>query len=106
MSEPPVFPRLILLEGYSEADLMYAADKGCLPAQAEMENGVRFPVYFIHPTRLFQDVRSSASNGEPCYSEPGMVAVTEFTRTNLTASLRTLASYGFFDHLKAINDNG
>jgi hypothetical protein len=77
-------PRLVFPEGFTERDEWEMERKGFVYAFLECEDGRRYPVMFIDPVRLAQDVEATLQSGQPYYHEFGQVVVPEVTIPALT----------------------
>jgi hypothetical protein len=75
--------------------------KGWLSVCVEMEDGHRYPLYFIDPARLQQELEQSVSFGKPYFAEPGLVILPEVTVEAIEEAVQTLQKQGFFASLRA-----
>ncbi|HZE68209.1 MAG TPA: hypothetical protein VE135_01635 [Pyrinomonadaceae bacterium] len=72
-------------------------------ALIELEDGSRYPVDFIDPVRLAQEVKDHVRLNIPCYAEPGLIVLPEVTLEQIERAVRYLHQRGFFGHLKPVN---
>ena len=61
-------PRLVFPEGFTERDAWEMERKGFVYAFLECDDGRRYPVMFIDPVRLAQDVEATLQSGQSYYS--------------------------------------
>jgi hypothetical protein len=97
-------PRIIFPEGFDERDQYEMALRGCLShAFVELENGERYAVNFIEPTRLAQDLTDYIESKIPCYAEPGLIVVPEVTLSSIQEAVNYLYDRDFFTQFKPVN---
>ena len=90
-------PRLAFPEGFTDRDEWEMESKGYVYAFLECEDGRRYPVMFIDPVRLAQDVEATLQSGQPCYYESGQVVVPEVTIATLTRVIPDLVEEGYLE---------
>lgn len=90
-------PKLVFPEGFTDRDEWEMERKGFVYAFLECEDGGRYPVMFIDPVRLAQDIEATLQSGQPCYYEPGQVVVPEVTVPTLTGILPRLVAEGYLE---------
>ena len=97
------YPRLILPTGFDERRAFETPLRGYLSeACVETEDGLRYPVFFVDPVRLAQDLESVVQLGEVCLAEPGMIVVPEVNLETMEKAVQALWREGFFSHLKLL----
>ena len=78
--------------------------RGCLTkVLVELENGKRYPVEFIDPVRLVQEVEDYFEQNIPCYAEPGLIILHEVTVEHTQEAVRYLHQHGLFEGLIPTN---
>jgi hypothetical protein len=93
--------RVIFPDCYDERAEFEAPRKGWLPGVVvQLEDGTRFPLLFMDPVRLAQDLEGEAQTGRPYFAEPGLVVLPEVTTQAILAAVPGLVRDGFFLHLK------
>jgi hypothetical protein len=98
------YPKIIFPDSFDERDAYEMALRGCLShAFVELENGDRYPVDFIDPVRLGQDLADYIRSGIPCYAEPGLIVIPEVTLPRIQEALNYLNERGFFNQFKPVN---
>jgi hypothetical protein len=75
--------------------------KGWLSVCAKLENGHRYTLSFIDPTRLQQELEDSVQEGKPYFAEPGLIILPEVTVEAVEDAVQTLQKQGFFAYLQA-----
>jgi hypothetical protein len=68
----------------------------------ELENGLRYPVFFYDPIRLRQDIEAESALGRPYLAEPGMIILPEVTTDAIRQAVAGLVQDGFFEHVKPV----
>ncbi len=97
------YPELTFKYGWDDKDdeetLMkgYRSDGIVLSAQGEM-----YPVYFIDPIRLQQDLEAEEELGSAFLAEPGLIVLPEVTREAMENVVRQLWNQGYFESLKPL----
>ena len=89
--------RLVFPEGFTERDEWEMERKGFVYAFLEAEDGRRYPVMFIDPVRLAQDVEATLQSGQPYYYEFGQVVVPEVTVSTLAKIIPHLVEEGYLE---------
>ena len=90
-------PRLVFPEGFTDRDEWEMERKGFVYAFLECEDGCRYQVAFIDPTRLAQDVEATLKSGQTYYYEFGQVVVPEVTMAALTKIIPHLVEEGYLE---------
>src|SRR5271154_695614 len=72
-------PRLVFPDGFTDRDEWEMERKGFVYASLECEDGCRYPVMFIDPVRLAQDIEATLQSSQPYYYVFGQVVVPEVT---------------------------
>lgn len=90
-------PRLVFPAGFTERDEWEMERKGFVYAFLECDDGRRYPVMFIDPVRLAQDVDATLQSGQPYYYELGQVVVPEVTLPVLTTVIPHLVEEGYLE---------
>lgn len=97
-------PQLIFSDEFDERAESEAVDRGYLShSTVRFEDGRTFPVFFICPVRLQQDLATTAEHGTPWQAEIGMIVLTEVTRPAMESAVADLARRGFFDYFRPLN---
>ena len=97
-------PQLIFPGEFDERAESEAVDRGYLShSTVRFEDGRSFPVFFICPVRLQQDLASMAEHVTPCQGEIGMIVLPEVTRPAMERAVADLARRGFFDYFRPLN---
>src|SRR5207244_11153101 len=87
-------PRLVFPDGFTDRDEWEMERKGFVYAFLECDDGRRFPIMFIDPVRLAQDVEGSLQSGQLYYYECGQVVVPEVTIPAITKVIPLLRRDG------------
>ena len=96
-------PRIVFPEGFSEQDSFEMLHRGYLShATVEAEDDKKYPVYFVDPTRLQQDLLAYTKLGTPFFAEPGLIVLNEVTVEVIHAAVEALWKQGFFEYLRPI----
>ena len=104
MSETGHYPKIVFPDSFDERSEYEMPLRGCLShVFVELEDGSRYPVDFIDPVRLAQDLEEYVKSGVPCYAEPGLIVLPEVTVSRIENAVRYLHQHGFFQHLKPVN---
>lgn len=90
-------PRLVFPDGFTERDEWEMERKGFVYAFLECEDGCRYPVMFIDPVRLAQEVETTLQSGQPYYHEVGLVVVPEVTIAAITKAIPPLLDEGILE---------
>jgi len=98
------YPRIIFPYGFNEIDEYEMPLRGCLSHTfVELENGDRYPVEFIEPVRLGQDLADYIRSEIPCYAEAGLIVIPEVTLPRIQEAVKYLYERGFFNQFKPVN---
>jgi hypothetical protein len=98
-------PRLVFPEGFTERDEWEMERKGFVDAFLECEDGCRYPIMFINPVRLAQEVEATLQSGQPYYYEFGQVVVPEVTLPALTKIIPRLVEEGYLEQHSALRES-
>jgi hypothetical protein len=102
MSETEIHPRLHF-DSYFEERAWEVSAKGYYGnLVVELEDGLRYAVFFYDPVRLAQDLQMETENGRPYIAEQGMVVIPEISETNMRLAVQKLHGDGWFNHLRPI----
>lgn len=71
--------------------------KGYAYAFLECEDGRRYPILFMDPVRLAQDIEATLQSGQPYYYESGQVVVPEVAISALTKIVPHLVEDGYLE---------
>ena len=97
------YPLIHYPEGYDERAEAETSAKGWLSdIVVQMEDGSKYPVAFIDPVRLQQDMEEYVRLGTPYFSEPGLIVLAEITRESIRRAVKELRQTGFFGHLRPL----
>jgi hypothetical protein len=97
------YPKVIFPEGFDERSKDEMSMRGYLShALIELEDGQCYPIFFMDPIRLQQELDLDIKNGNPCLAEPGLVILSSVTVENIEAAVSYLWKDGFFSHLKPV----
>src|SRR5947207_1270429 len=95
------YPLVIFPDGYDERAEFETPSKGWLnQVVVQGEDGSEYPVSFIDPVRLQQDMEEFAKLGTTFFSEPGLIILAEVTTEAIRNAVRHLWRQGFFKHLR------
>lgn len=97
MSDPSYRPKLIFPSGFDERSREEMPLRGYLSnALVELQDGSCYPVEFIDPVRLAQEVQDYVRLNIPCYAEPGLIILPEVTLEHIEKAVQHLYDRGFF----------
>jgi hypothetical protein len=68
----------------------------------QLEDGARYPVFFIDPVRLQQDLEASVNCGKACLAEVNLIILPEVTVASIHKAVEELLGEGFFQHVKPL----
>lgn len=103
MSNNDNFPMVLFPAWYDERAEFETPAKGWLnQVIVQAEDGSQYPVAFIDPVRLQQDMEEYAKLGTPYFSEPGLIILPEVTTEAIQRAVKELWRQGFFNHLKPL----
>jgi len=106
MSDTNDYPRLIFPDWYDERAEYETSLKGWFShAVVQLADGMCFPVSFIDPVRLQQDMEEYVKLGTPYFAEPGLIILPEVTVEFMRNSVKDLWKRGYFCHLKPLARN-
>ena len=91
-------------EDFDEQSAFETPSRGYLSHSiVQLPDGTRYPVFFIDPVRLRQEMEIDAQSGEPFFAEVNMIVLPEVTLERIRTAVETLAEQGFFQHLKPLS---
>src|SRR5262245_13485164 len=90
-------PRLVFPDGFTARDEWEMERKGFFYAFLECTDGCRYPVMFIDPVRLAQDIEATLNSGQAYYYEFGQVVVPEVTTSAITRIIPDLVAEGYLE---------
>ena len=67
-------------------------------------NGSRYPVFFVAPVRLQQELEQSCKFGQCLFVEVGMVVVPDLHLETLKTTIQTLINKRYFGFLRTIDE--
>jgi hypothetical protein len=92
------FVRLIFGGGWEPKDAELNQMRGYSShVWAELDDGSRHPMTFYNTARMQQTLDDAVAQGEPFFSDPGLVIVTDVTPAIMEEAARHLAEHGFFE---------
>jgi|ERR1700686_2492789 len=104
MSDTTYSPKIVFPNTFDERSKSEMPLRGCLShVLVELQDGSRYPVDFIDPVRLAQELKDNIKLNIPCYAEPGLIVLPEVTLEYIENAVRYLHQHGFFEHLKPEN---
>src|SRR5438128_6071291 len=68
----------------------------------QLEDGSRYKLYFIDPTRLSQTLEDDVRAGREYLGEPNLVVLPEVTTASIKKAVHGLWLDGYFQHLKPL----
>lgn len=96
-------PKLTFREGWDLRDEVETPMKGYRSDGVVLAaNGKKYPVYFIDPVRLQQELEAEIEAGTPFWAEPGLIVVPEVTREAMENAIKKLWHRGYFCSFDAI----
>lgn len=96
------YPKLTFKYGWEEKDDEETLMKGYRSDGIVQTLEGDYPVYFIDPIRLQQDLEAETELGTPFLAEPGLIILPEITRENMENAVRQLWEQGYFNSLKSL----
>ena len=97
------YPELTFTYGWNDKDEVETPMKGYRSdGIVHSPEGEMYPVYFIDPVRLQQDLEAEAELGSPFLAEPGLIILPEVTREAMENAVRQLWKQGYFQSVKAL----
>jgi hypothetical protein len=97
------YPRVILPEGFDERRAFETPLRGYLSdVFVETEEGLRYPVFFVDPVRLAQELEDNVELGQGFLAEPGMIVLPEVNLEAIDRAVKALWREGFFTHLSPL----
>jgi hypothetical protein len=69
-----------------------------------MPDGCRYPLHFIEPIRLQQDLEQDCKFGPCLFVEVGLVIIPDLRLETLTTAVRALIERGYFRFLRTIDE--
>ena len=96
-------PTISFPEGYDARREYETPMRGYLSdVVVQMEDGVRYRLYFIDPVRVQQTLEDETSSGRSYFTEPGLVILPEVTTEEIKKAVGGLIKDGFFTQLKPL----
>lgn len=95
-------PKVILPEGFNEQQEAEMLSRGYLSHVLVEVEGHTYPIYFVDPVRLQQDLVEYVRLGSPYFAEPGLIVLPVMTIEAINGAVQGLWSEGFFSYLKPI----
>ena len=90
---------------FDERYQLEVADRGYLSHVAvSMPDGSRYPLHFISPLRLEQELAQLCRFGPCLFVEVGLVVVPDLALDTLITAVRDLIARGYFKFLKTIDE--
>lgn len=68
----------------------------------QLEDGSRYPLFFMDPVRLKQDLDASAKLGRSYLAEVNLIVLPEVTTASVKQAVQGLWQDGYFQHLKPL----
>ncbi|WP_243147524.1 hypothetical protein [Scytonema sp. UIC 10036] len=97
------YPRLTFKYGWDDRDDEETLMKGYRSdGIVQSSEGERYPVYFIDPIRLQQDLEAEEELGSAFLAQPGLIILPEVTREAMENVVRQLWEQGYFEFLKPL----
>ncbi|MEC4817065.1 MAG: hypothetical protein SAK29_27920 [Scytonema sp. PMC 1069.18] len=97
------YPKLIFKYGWDDKDEAETPMKGYRSdGIVHSPDGEMYPVYFIDPVRLQQDLEAETELGSPFLAETGLIILPEVTREAMENAVRQLWAKGFFQSVKSL----
>jgi hypothetical protein len=94
--------RILWPEGFDERAQIEAGWRGYLShARVLLDDGRVFPVYFVDPVRLAQDVEAAQ---HAMVAEVGLIVLPEITCRAMEAAVAFLVPRGFFEYFRPLRD--
>jgi len=95
--------KLTFQYGWSEKDDEETPMKGYRSDGVVETSEGKYPVYFIDPIRLQQDLTAETELGTPFLAEPGLIILPEVTREGMEYAARQLWEQGYFESLRELH---
>jgi hypothetical protein len=97
------YPKLTFKYGWDDRDEVETPMKGYRSdGIVHSLEGEMYPVYFIDPVRLQQDLEAETELGSPFLAQPGLIILPEVTREAMENAVRQLWEQGYFQSVKAL----
>ncbi|HAA30294.1 MAG TPA: hypothetical protein DCE56_24700 [Cyanobacteria bacterium UBA8553] len=97
------YPKLTFQYGWDDTDEEETPMKGYRSdGIVHSPDGEMYPVYFIDPVRLQQDLEAEIELGSPFLSEPGLIILPEVTREAMENAVRQLWEQDYFKSFKPL----
>lgn len=97
---PSDAPGLVFTVDYDARTAMEIEAKGwCGCARVQSPRGEFYPVFFMDPVRLQQDLESG---GDGYLAECGLIVVPAVTKANMEEAMLGAWREGFFEHLRPL----
>jgi hypothetical protein len=65
-------------------------------------DGARYPVFFVDPVRLQQELEMDARSGRAFFAEVNLIVLPEVTIESIQSAVEALANQGYFQQLKPL----
>ncbi|MBD2777128.1 hypothetical protein [Iningainema tapete] len=97
------YPKLTFKYGWDDRDDEETSMKGYRSdGVVQSAEGEMYPVYFIDPIRLQQNLEAEDELGSAFLAEPGLIILPEVTREAMENVVRQLWEQGYFECLKPL----
>ena len=94
---------VLLPEDFDEQSAFETPFRGYLSHSiVQLVDGTRYPVFFIDPIRLGQELEILAQSGQPFFAEVNLIVLPEVTVEAIHKAVESLADQGFFQQLKPL----
>lgn len=96
---------ILFPEEFDARSALEANERGYLShVIVSMSDRSRYPIFFIEPIRLKQELEICCTLGDRFFAEVGLVVVPDLSLETLTAAVRRLIEKGYFGFLRTIDD--
>jgi hypothetical protein len=90
-------------EGYDARSEFETPSRGYLSGVVvRLGDGSRYPLFFMDPVRLQQELADYVREGRAYFAEPNLVILPEVTTESVKTAVQGLLREGFFEHLKPL----
>jgi hypothetical protein len=90
------YPNIAFPEGFDERAEAEMQLKGWVTIYVEIEPDRKVELYISDIVRLKQDLEEAVRNGEPCFSQLGLVVIPEVTLPNIKRAVDFLWHQNYF----------
>ncbi len=95
---------VLLPEDFDEQSEFEMPSRGYLShSLVQLADGTRYPVFFIDPVRLSQELEILRQSGLAFFAEVNTIVLPEVTVEAIQNVVEELAEQGFFQHLKPLS---